>query len=165
MFKMKIAIVTVWYNEEDLAPFFLKHYSYTDKIFLFLEATDKTKEICEQFPNVQVEDFIQPDGMDDILKVEKINQVVRELKGEFDWVYSVDADELIFPPKEYKDAKDFLFKQQKNSYNLVYTKIFQVYRHVTDEDLDINKPILAQRQHGDPDLTSFFNRSYIKPIP
>jgi len=161
---MKIAIITVWYNEEDLAPFFLKHYSYVDKIFLFLETTDKTKEICEQFPNVEIQDFIQPDGMDDILKVEKINKAVRELKGRFDWIYSVDADEFVFPPKEYRDAREFLTKQEKEGYNLVYAPIFQVYRHFTEEDLDINKPVLAQRQHGDPNFNSRFNRLFVKPI-
>lgn len=162
---MKIAIITIWYNEQDLAPFFLKHYSYVDKIFLFLEATDKTKEICEQFPNVQIEDFIQPNGMDDILKIEKIHQAVRELKGEFDWVYSVDADEFIFPPKEYKNAREFLAKQEAEKFNLVRAKMWQVFRHYTDSDLDPIKPVIRQRQHGDPDLDSEFNGAYAnKPI-
>jgi len=162
---MKIAIVTVWFNEEDLAPFFLKHYRDIDKIFLFLEATDKTKEISKQFPNVEIESFSFPQGFDDITKVEKINSVVKQLKGKFDWIYSVDADEFIFPPKGYGDAEEFLVRQQAQGFNLIRAKIWQVYRYVSDLDLDPTKAAIGQRQHGDPDLNSRFNSYYAnKPI-
>lgn len=164
---MKIAIVTLWYNEEDLAPFFLKHYSYVDRIFLFLDAdtTDNTRKICESYSNVKIENFSFPEGFDCITQVEKINQVVKELKGQFDWVYSVDADEFIFPPKEYKDAKEFLAKQETEQFNLVRAKMWQVFPHYTDPDLDPTNPVIKQRQHGDPDLNSQFNLHYAnKPI-
>ena len=163
---MKIAIVTVFFNEEDLAPFFLKHYRDIDKIFLYLDTdtNDSTKRICEQYANVELRSFTFPEGFDDITKVEKINEVVRGLKGQFDWIYSVDADEFIFPPKEYRNAREFLARQEEEGYNLVFAKIFQVYRHFTDEDLDINKSILAQRQHGNPNFSSRLFRLYNKPI-
>lgn len=161
---MKIAIVTVWYNEEDLAPFFLKHYSYVDDIYVYIDkvTNDSTRKICEEHSNVTIRGMSFPAGFDDILKVNRINSAVRALKH--DWVFAVDADELIQQPKQYESAKEFLSHQQKQGYNLVIAKMFQVYRHVTDEDLDISKPVLPQRSHGDPDFSKPFNRCYIKPI-
>lgn len=44
---MSIEIITMWYNEEALAPFFLKHYSWADKITLLYdeETSDKSLDI------------------------------------------------------------------------------------------------------------------------
>jgi len=161
---MKIAIVTHWYNEEDLAPFFLKLYSYVDKIFLFLDVDtgDNTRSICENYDNVEIIDFCFPEGFDDYLKVDHVNEFVKTLANKFDWVYAIDSDEFIFPPRGYNSAKEFLAKQ--NSFNMVRAKMFQVYKHVTDEDLDVSRPVLTQRVHGDPDLTSHPNWTYCKPV-
>ncbi|GAI63944.1 unnamed protein product, partial [marine sediment metagenome] len=103
---MKIAIITVWYNEQALAPFFLKHYSYVDNIFLYLDrdTNDNTLNICKSFPNVIIGDIRFPNGYDSVDHTNKINASIKELKGRYNWVYSVDSDELIFPPKEYKNA-------------------------------------------------------------
>lgn len=161
---MKIAIVTVWYNEEDLAPFFLKHYSYVDNIYVYLDTVtnDSTRNICKAHSNVTIRSMSFPAGYDPAAQVRRINSAVRALKH--DWVYAVDADELIQQPKQYQSAKAFLLEQQDQGYNLVIAKMFQVYRHVTDQDLDITKPVLPQRSHGDPDLSTVFNRCYVKPI-
>lgn len=164
---MKIAIITVWYNEQDLAPFFLKHYNYVDDIFLYLDVDtdDDTRNICKSFPNVTIRDIHFPNGFDDIDKVSRINNSTRELSGKYNWMYSVDSDEFIFPPKEYSDARKFLAKQEAEKSNLVRAKIWQVFRHHTDRDLDPTKPVMGQRSHGDPDLSSSFNSHYAhKPI-
>ena len=160
---IEIAIITIWYNEEVLAPFFLKHYSYVDDIFVYLDTDtdDGTRGICEAHSNVTVREIAFPNGYDPIVHTDQLNSVVREL--EHSWVYAVDADEFIQQPKEYKDAREFLLKQERD-YNLVYAQMYQVYRHATDEDLDISKPVLPQRCHGDPSLDTVFNRCYIKPI-
>jgi len=161
---MKIAIVTVWYNEEDLAPFFLKHYSYVDDIFVYLDTAtnDNTRSICEAHSNVTIRRIAYPQGYGPGFQVRTVNQAVRALK--YDWVYAVDADEFIQYPKQYRNAKEFLLRQEQKGYNLVFAKMFQVYRHVTDKDLDAHQPVLAQRCHGDSDLSTVFNRCYIKPI-
>lgn len=161
---MKIAIVTVWYNEEDLAPFFLKHYSYVDDVFVYLDTdtNDNTRSICAAHLNVTIRRITYPQGYDPALQARAVNQAVRALKH--GWVYAVDADEFIQQPKQYKGAKEFLLKQQKQGYNLVFAKMYQVYRHFMDKDLDISKPVLPQRCHGDPDLSTVFNRCYIKPV-
>lgn len=161
---MKIAIVTFWYNEEDLAPFFLKHYNYVDDIYVYIDTdtNDSTREICRACSNVTIRDMSFPHGFDDITKVNAVNSAVRELTH--DWVYAIDSDEFIQQPKQYKSAKDFLLKQGQLGNTLVIAYMYQVYRHVTDEDLDISKPVLPQRCHGDPNLTTAFNRCYVKPV-
>ena len=72
---MKIDIITMWYNEAMLAPFFLNHYSYADTIHILLdeEVTDNTQKIAEEYENVRIVPVRFPDKLDDILKIEKIN--------------------------------------------------------------------------------------------
>ena len=161
---MKIAVVTVWYNEEDLAPFFLKHYNFVDNIFVYLDTAtnDNTRSICAGCANVVVRSITYPKGYDPGLQVQVMNKAVGALKH--DWVYAIDADEFIQQPKQYKSAEAFLNKQKQQGYNLVIARMYQVYRHVTDKDLDVSRPVLAQRRHGDPDLSTPFNRCYIKPV-
>ena len=157
---MKIEIVTMWYNEEKFAPFFLNHYKYVDKIHLLLDAdtNDNTRKICSQYPNVEIEDFTFPDMMDDILKVNKINEITKKL--DCDWVYVLDADEFIWPCRD-EEPKEFLSKQKGN---LLYAQMWQVYRHITDIDLDVNLSMKTQRCHGDVNITEGMNRIYNKPI-
>lgn len=154
----------MWYNEEDLAPFFLKHYSYVDDIYVYLDTdtNDSTRSICAASPKVTLRGITYSQGYDPGLQVQAINEAVRCLKH--DWVYAVDADELIRQPKRYKNAEEFLYKQEQVGYNLVIARMYQVYRHVTDKELDPDQPVLPQRRHGDPDLSTPFNRCYIKPI-
>jgi hypothetical protein len=157
---MKITVVTMWYNEAFLAPFFLNHYNYADKIYLLLDAdtNDETKEICKQYSNIEIEEFVFPDMMDDLLKAKKIGEVVSS--QDCDWVFAVDADEFIFPA-DNKNAADVLSRQKAN---LLYAQIWQIYRHRTDKDLDSSKPAIYQRRHGDPNITQGINRLYNKPI-
>jgi len=157
---MKIEIVTMWYNEAFLAPFFLSHYHYADKIHLILDAdtNDNTREICKRFGNVEIEGFTFPDMMDDLLKIQKINSVVSAQNC--DWVFAVDADEFIFPANN-ESVAGILSRQKAN---LLYVQMWQIYRHNTDKDLDSSKPAIFQRRHGDPNISRGINRLYNKPI-
>jgi len=157
---MKISVVSMWYNEAFLAPFFLKHYQYVDRIHILLDtdSDDRTKEICKHYSNVKIEDFTFPDMFDCILMVGKINDVVAGMDS--DWVFAVDADELIFPPNG-ENPKEMLSRQGGN---LLYVQMWQVYRHATDVDLDPEQPAIYQRRHGDSNITVGINNLYIKPI-
>jgi len=159
---MKIDIISMWYNESFLVPFFLKHYSWADTIHLLIdeETTDSTLEIVQKFDNVEVIPVRFPDMLDDLLKVKKINNLYRSLDS--DWVIAVDSDEFVFPLPLNRDIRDVL--QQESKYNLLYAQMWQVYRHRCDSDLDPNLPAILQRRHGDPDVSSSINASYVKPI-
>ena len=154
------------YDESSILPYFLRHYEYLDEIHVLYETdtTDRTLKILQQARNVTIEECHIEDGIDDIAKVELINDTVRRIKA--DWVYVLDSDEFIFPPGE--SPCDFLGRQHCD---VVRAAMFQVYRHRTDRDLDPSLPPIPQRVHGDPDLSSTAegpnragNAVYVKPI-
>jgi 2-polyprenyl-3-methyl-5-hydroxy-6-metoxy-1,4-benzoquinol methylase len=158
------------YNEALILPYFLRHYEYLDEIHVLYEtdSTDETLSILKQTPNVVIKNCHIKGGLDDIEKVNLINDTLHGIKA--DWVYVLDSDEFIFPYNE--SPYDFL-RRQKN-YNVVRAAMFHVYRHRTDKDLDPSLPPVPQRIHGDPDLFSSRldpnqtnqadNAVYMKPI-
>ena len=163
---IKIAAVTMVYNEALVLPYFLRHYSYLDEIHVLYEtdSTDESLEILRQAPNVIIEKGHIEGGLDDIEKINLINGAVQRIKA--DWVYVVDPDEFIFPPNN-ESPHEFLARQ---SFDVVRSGMYQVYRHRTDKDLDPSLPPVPQRAHGDPDLLSTeeeanraSNSVYIKP--
>jgi 2-polyprenyl-3-methyl-5-hydroxy-6-metoxy-1,4-benzoquinol methylase len=164
---LRIAAVTMVYNEALILPYFLRHYEYLDEIHVLYEtdSTDETLSILKQARNVVIENCHIRGGLDDIEKVGLMNEALRHIRA--DWVYVLDSDEFIFPYNE--SPHDFL-KRQKN-YNVVRAAMFPVFRHRTDKDLDPSLPPVPQRIHGNPDLFSPAqepNRAsavlYIKPI-
>ncbi|NTW17048.1 MAG: hypothetical protein HGA41_06270 [Syntrophaceae bacterium] len=163
---MKIAAVTMVYNEAILLPYFLHHYSYLDEIHVLYETdtTDESLDILTGAPNVVVEKCHIEGGLDDIAKIGLINKTVQNMKS--DWVYVVDPDEFIFPTNN-ESPYDFLNRQ---ICEVVRSGMFQVYRHRDDKDLDPSLPPIPQRIHGDPNLFSIdvqahraANNVYIKP--
>jgi len=160
--KLTIGALTMWYNEEFLAPFFLEHYSYLDNIHIIIDAdtTDKTREIALKYPNVTIEEYRFPDGWNDALRTQKFNEVAKTLTT--DWLYVVDVDEFIFPPND-EDPRVFLSRQTGN---VSIAKMWYVFRNVKDKDLDPTiKPIHYQRRYGDPNRETGSNAMYNnKPI-
>ncbi|GEM_PF-468542 len=154
---MKIELVTMWYNEEFLAPFFLNHYSWVDKIHILLDAdtNDNTEQIALSYPNVEIEYFRFPDMMDDIIKARKINEKYQKIV-DADYVIVVDSDEYIFCNKLEASVKEHIKRCNKNVYFAIF---WQIYEHDTDTILDKTKPVYMQRRHGDPAISS----CYIKP--
>ena len=153
----------MWYNEAFLAPFFLSHYSYVDKIHVIMDSdtTDGSREICSRYPNVEVEDFSFPGGkIDDIIKAKKMSDSVAKQKT--DWAYAVDADEFVFP-MDGENPEDVLLRQTGN---LLYARMWNVYRHRTDKDLDPTQPTIWQRRHGNADHSTpgAYKTQYVKPI-
>ena len=159
---MKLGIITMFYNEEDLAPFFLKHYSYADRIHVIMDndTDDDTRKVCSWCRNVTVENYAFPDMMDAKLKQIKLHEVYNKMRKEYDWIYIVDCDEFVFPLPLSANPKDVLAKEKGD---LITCRMWQVYRHETDDDLDIIKDVVTQRRHGDPDQTSWYNKFYLKP--
>jgi glycosyltransferase involved in cell wall biosynthesis len=160
---LRIAVVTAWHNEAMLAPFFLSHYAYADKIHIIVgdDTTDNSLEICAKHKNVGIEMYTFPGGLlDDILKAKKMSEAVARQRA--DWVYCVDADEFIFP-EGGENPREVLGRQTGN---VMYAKMWNVYRHRTDSDLDPSLPAVPQRRHGNPsfDTPGAYKTQYIKPI-
>ncbi len=163
MTKQRIEVITMWFNEEFLAPFFLSHYRFADRINIILDAdtNDNTLAIVSKCPNVHVELFKFPDMMDDMIKVGRINQCYAGL--DCDWVICVDADEFIFPLPDVTWTRKFLSEVKEG--NVVKAAMWNVYRHHSDENLDpAMEPVVMQRRHGDPNMGKAENAPYVKPI-
>lgn len=160
---MRIEIVTMWYNEAFLAPFFISHYKYVDKINILFDSDtdDETCNILDHVDNVEIgiDEFTFPDGMDDEIKRDRINIAIKKVDA--DWIYVLDADEFIFPPG-FENPCTFLSRQSES---VVIAKMWQVYRHINDIALDSgNEPIITQRSHGDSNRETGINAMYCKPI-
>lgn len=147
---MKISVISRWFNEEYLAPFFLSHYAFANEIIVMLDrtTTDNSSEIIARYPNARFEYFDHGGMLNDRILADMMSDLAASLKS--DWVIYVDADELAFPVNyadeiTIADSRDALVRADGN---LIETWFWWVYRHVTEKDLDPSKPAVPQRRHG-----------------
>ena len=168
--RLEIEVITMMYNEAFLAPLFVRHYApWVDKFTVFYSVSiDGTRQELETaaaqcgVKSLDIVPFEFPKGFDDLLKIKRINRVVRESSADF--VICADADEFVHPwPFEGTNPRDELAKETGN---VVYCAMFQSYRHVTEADIDRTKPPLFQRRHGDVnfDLNVDGNKALRKDI-
>ena len=169
---MKITIVTAWGSEAELAPYFLKHYSYADEIIiLYGQIEDKTLEIAASYPNVRlVEVHYQDNRWSMWVKQKAIDDHCAKITE--GWFYCVDADEFIFPMVDgniIDDPHDFL---EKADGNIMRAWIWQVFRSEQEKDLVPDFPIIYQRRYGIADFKASWKEGnvtkyayqYIKPV-
>jgi len=158
--KVKLSVISRWYNEVMLAPLFLSHYAFADEIIILLdEATnDGTAEIIAEYPNAHIRRYRLPDKINYGFTTALVTRAAATIDG--DWIMAPDTDEFIFPAGN-GDVRTAL--SQANG-NLIYSDMWTVYRHKTDKDLDSSWPVIRQRRHGDPNKTIGWNSLYRKPI-
>jgi len=149
---MTAETITFVYNEEFLLPFYLNHYSWVDKINIFLDndTDDSSKKILEDYSkklNINIIPFTFLDGLNDFDKVVSINNLYKSIES--DYVLNVDCDEFIFIDK---------LKLNEINSNFMFVKLGTVYRQSFENDLRIDLPIKEQRRYG------VFDLRYQKPI-
>lgn len=171
---MKVALLTMAYNEATLLPFFLRHYAWVDDIYLLYDtdSTDCTREIAAADPRVTITDWTFPDGMDDLLKQEAMNHYAAQIEA--DWIIVADVDEFVFlfdlplfyqhgPPPRLAPREPIALEMAEET--VIAVPFWTVYRHSRDRDLDPAQPPLLQRRHGDPRLGYCYGQHiYIKPM-
>jgi hypothetical protein len=147
---VKVELITCMYNEEFLAPFFLNHYSWVDRITILLDSAtdDNTWGIASKYKNVVFAPFAMLEGMDDGEKSRQISNTYQS--STVDWIIVADADEFIFIDKSNLESI-------ADDDQAVSVMLFDVYRNVAESDLYPLQSIQSQRSHGCLD-----NR-YIKP--
>ncbi|OGL35663.1 hypothetical protein A3F38_02465 [Candidatus Saccharibacteria bacterium RIFCSPHIGHO2_12_FULL_48_21] len=97
---MVIHIYSIVRDEEQILPYFLKHYStFANKIFILDDrSVDRTVEIARTNDKVQLLDFSQYHG--GLHEPEHSRAFIESYKkysrGSADWVMCVDADEFIY---------------------------------------------------------------------
>ena len=163
---MKIEVISMWYNEEFLAPLFLQHYAFADQITIILDSdtTDGTKQILEKDPRVRIVSVTSNDMMNDHFKPHRINEQYKASQA--DWILSVDADEFVFPLSHDYDLRKYLEERLQSSDNIVEATLCAVFRHQTETDIDRTKPPVFQRRHGIREGVADWYQpySYYKPL-
>jgi len=168
----KITVITLWGSEAKLAPFFLNHYSYADEIVLMYGLIeDETVEIFSQYSNVKSIEVVYPNNRWDMFfRQAKIDEQVAQVKE--GWLFSVDADEFIFPLVDGKVVEDpHKFLNEANG-NLMKAWMWQAYRNKKEGDLIPELPPAYQRRYGDLDFNKSYkegkvqktNQDWVKPI-
>jgi Glycosyl transferase family 2 len=98
---MKIVVFTLTYNNADIVPFFLRHYStFADEISVFDDySTDGTRELLLGNPKVILRDWPHPgSGIDEGLFSAHWLEWYPKARGGFDWVMIPDSDEILWAP-------------------------------------------------------------------
>ena len=152
---MFVELITMWYNEEFLAPLFLNHYSWVDKIHIFYDQ-DTNDRTVDYLGSVNVIPFQFPDKLDDSIKIRTINEYIANMNC--DWVIVVDADEFVY--SNWDDPRKEIDLIQGLGHNLIYANMRNVYRNKEDKDIDRNELPLFQRRFGNP----VPEKNYCKPI-
>jgi glycosyltransferase involved in cell wall biosynthesis len=120
---MKIQVHILTYNEEDILPYTLRHYSqFATRIIVHDSfSTDRTREICKEY-GAEVRDWDTGGVLNDDLS--------RELKGtawigtDADWVITADADELIYFPNGVTKT---LEEYDRNNVHIVQPYGYEMY--------------------------------------
>ena len=91
----KITVLTWVKDEEHILPFFLRHYSFADKIIVFDNGSrDRSREILNADPRVEVKDWDSGGELRDDQLIQMKNEEYRKTgKG---WSFIVDADEFVY---------------------------------------------------------------------
>src|SRR5436190_13957749 len=96
---MKVHIFSIMWNEEYILPYFLRHYeTFADKIYIFDDrSTDRTADIAKANPKVELLEYDYPTGVDDDDHSRCFENAYKKYSsGVADWVFCVDADEIIY---------------------------------------------------------------------
>ena len=106
---MKIRVYSLCWNEEIIAPYFLKHYkSITNDIVVYDNYSDDNT--CEILKECEIRKFDTKGKFRDDIHIEIKNEIWKECKGKYDWVIICDMDELIYCEKIHSalNQADFL---------------------------------------------------------
>ena len=153
-------MLSLWYNEEKLAPYFLSHYEWADEFLILIDAdsTDRSAVIAQANAKVRTELFRFANGWDDEFRINEINRIANSIFA--DWVVVVDADELIFS-RTYASVRDELSVETAD---LIFARMWQTYANRSEKPLDPAKSTLFQRRCADPNRTKGKNALYNKPV-
>ena len=91
---LDLTTIILTYNEERHIRRCLENVcQFSKKVFVVdSPSTDKTVEICREFPNVEVVVHKYPGN-----QAEQFNWALDNLKVETDWILRIDADEYLLP--------------------------------------------------------------------
>jgi hypothetical protein len=148
---VRLAILGVVHNEEDLIGPFLEHYfgQGADTVFLLNDGcTDHTLEVAGRHPDVVITD-LEADGQPpEGLRARALESYRAACAGQYDYVAVVEADEFLLP-KEGGSLKDALLRHRDEP--TLGAECFDVIQGPDEPPYDPSLPLLQQRRWGVPD--------------
>ena len=115
---MKIIVFSICYNQADILPWFLRHYSsFADEISVWDDhSTDGSRELLAAHPKVKLRDWPYESGINEDLFLQHAYEWYPQAHPTFDWAFWVDPDEIIYGPdilKTLEDSSDYEVLQTK----------------------------------------------------
>jgi glycosyltransferase involved in cell wall biosynthesis len=154
---MRIHLISISWNEEKLLSYFLKHYSFCDLITLYDDgSTDKTHEIAESFPNVEIISKPQRYGKSELDEIEglKIYNNAYKTDRTYDWIITTCIDEFLYHPNLLEKLKEY--KQQ--GITIPRTTGFDMYSKIfPTEDKPLYELVTLGRYAPNHSKCSIFN--------
>jgi hypothetical protein len=147
---MKISVLSSFYNDDPMIPYFMSHYAYADEIIALFNDNGRaidapTEQAILSHPNARISAFDYPENKADYaFAIENANRIISQVDA--DWLIHVQGDELVFPIG-MRDVRETL---RDADGVIIYAHLWWVYRHRTDADLDPSLPAIWQRRHGYP---------------
>jgi len=161
----RVKVFCFFYNESFLIPFFLRHYQYADIHAFVSKSIDSTVEMLQAAPNVIVENVEFPQGLDDEIKTNTLNNALNKHDSKHDWHICVDSDEFIWPqgmnPLLFPDKTPEFLDSISSKDNCVMARMWNVYRNKEDSDLNPLFPVSSQRRHGVPEFHIWYEKKII----
>jgi glycosyltransferase involved in cell wall biosynthesis len=156
---MTITLYTFLYNEENILPYFLKHYSqFVNKIVVYNNmSTDSSLEILNNWKDCEIEirDFSTDNQYDEKTLMQLKNNCWKD-NTDSDYIIVCDADELLYHPNILEFIKDrsYIDYYTPSGYHMIgdeiprdYSK--QIYDIIKNGTYDNNydKNVLFKRKN------------------
>lgn len=107
---MQIWAYVITWNEEDMLPFYLRHYSqFCDKIIVYDNmSTDRTREIAEKYEMVEIIKFNTGGQFNDYMHTQLKQLSIELARGKADFIILGDCDEFVY----HKNIRQFLAERR-----------------------------------------------------
>jgi glycosyltransferase involved in cell wall biosynthesis len=152
---MKIHVISIMRNEEDLLPYFLRHYTqFADVIYIFDDnSTDRTAEIAKAEKKVVLLSYPFKRGLDEHDHNACFEDAYKKYsRGVADWVMVVDGDEIIYGRDIIGKLERAKRKGKKIVNTIGYTMISETFpvskKQIYEElktgvrDIKFDKPVI-----------------------
>jgi glycosyltransferase involved in cell wall biosynthesis len=122
----------ICYNEENILPHLIKHYStFCEKIIILdNNSTDRSCEIINSFPNTEIIPYDSNDELNDSIYIKLKNHVWKSSVGYADFVIVGDSDEFLY----HENMVDFLIDAKEKGVTLFKP---EGYHMVANEEFNL----------------------------
>jgi glycosyltransferase involved in cell wall biosynthesis len=145
MIDMKIAAITMVYNEPEYLPIWLKYYSSqlgSENCFVVDHGSDDGSVRNLSHPSTF---YLPRTPQDEVKRVESISKIAGMLLNYYDFVIYTDVDEIVVAaPWQYKGLHDLCAKVDADVISAVGLNVHQIIDE--DQDLDLSRPVTNQRR-------------------